>query len=210
MCNEFVKNAARVIPWVVVVGLALSAVASAQSGTRYGLKIGITMANVTDEIEEIYGETETRYGVTLGGYASIPFFGPVYIQPEFLISQRGANSAEGVDDGVKLSYIDIPLLLNVKLADRYLIRPGFYVGPAINLLTGSEIEFGEVSVDIGEDVTNFDFSMIFGVGVDIRHGEGAFTFEGRYTVGFESIDDRRGEPADIRNRSVSIMVGYLF
>lgn len=194
----------------IVVSLFMTTGSRAQSGTRYGLKIGMTISDVSEEIEQVYGKTVKRYGLSLGGYAMIPLLGPVYLQPELIFSQKGANSDQGVDDGLKLSYIDIPVLIGISVSDRYSIRPGAYVGPAISLLTSSEAEFGEITVDIGENITKFDFSVVLGGRTDIRYGDGAFTFEGRYVIGFESIDDRRGEPTDIRNRSVSFLIGYLF
>lgn len=195
---------------VAALFLSLTSIVNAEDHTRYGLKIGMTVSNVTDRVEEVYGPTDSRYGFTIGGSALIPWLDFLYVQPEFLYSTRGAKSAEYESrTGLLLQYIDIPVLLKLMVPERKPVRPFVYAGGAMDLLTGADIQFGNISVNATDDVTKFDFSVVLGGGFDIKGGTGAFSIEGRYMIGMGTIDDRR-HPADIRNRSFSIIGGYVF
>lgn len=203
-------KAAVMVILTFLVSVALASRVGAEDHTRYGLKIGMTVSNVTDKVEEVYGPTNSKYGFTIGGSALIPLLNFLFVQPEFLYANRGANSAEYESrTGLLLQYIDIPVLLKAMASERLSVRPFIYAGGAMNLLAGADIQFGTITIDAKDQVTNFDYSIVLGAGFDIKGGTGAFSIEGRYVIGMETIDDRR-QPLDIRNRSFSILGGYVF
>lgn len=184
--------------------------AAAKEKARYGIKVGINFANLSGDIEEEFWESEARKTLVLGGYAIVKLNDFLSVQPEILLSYKGTKEDVGFNaDEISLSYIDIPVFLKISILRDKNIRPNLFFGPAPNLLTGSDYKAGKISVELDDVTANFDISAIIGVGVDIVSGKGAFIFEGRYTIGFESIDDRR-QPKDIRNRVFTIMTGYTF
>lgn len=213
-CLSFERGDMKKIIITVITVMILTAVtagfAEAKEKARYGIKVGINFANLSGDFEEEFWESEARKAPVVGGYAVIKLTDFLFVQPEILLSYKGAKTAdERYTDEISLSYVDIPVFLKASIRAHKSISPNIFCGPAVNLLTASEYQAGKVNVEIEDETMNFDVSAIFGAGVDIASGKGAFIFEGRYTIGFVSIDDRR-EPKDMRNRVFTIMGGYTF
>jgi hypothetical protein len=196
---------------LVVAMIAIAAdAASAAEKARYGLKVGLNFANLTGDFEQEFWASKARIAPVIGGYAVIKLKDYMFVQPEILLSYKGAKIAEEkYRDEISLSYIDIPIFLKFSIPTSIGLRPNLFFGPAANLLTGSEYISGKFKYELEDESSNFDVSAIIGVGVDIASGKGVFVFEGRYTIGFITIDDRR-PPSDIFNRVFTVMTGYTF
>jgi len=202
----------NIIPFLLMLVLTamLACGAAAAEKARYGIKVGVNFANLEGDFQEEFWESKARVAPVIGGYAIVKLNEILYAQPEILLSYKGAKTAEEqYRDEIRLSYIDIPVFLKAVFPLHASLRPNLFVGPAVNLLTGSEYHSGKLNWEIEDETTNFDVSVIFGAGLDITNGKGAFVIEGRYTIGFESVDDRR-EPKDMRNRVFSLLGGYTF
>jgi hypothetical protein len=61
----------------------------------------------------------------------------------------------------------------------------------------------------GANVTNLDWGIIFGGGLDIDTGSGMVVFDVRYMIGQLDVDDI-GQHLRARNRALTITAGYGF
>src|SRR5215210_1399455 len=90
--------------------IAVASVASAQ-GLRFGVKAGVTLAELH---EDISGETtpfDFRSGLVAGGFVSWPLGSRLELQPEVLFTQKGAKISQGGGTLTqKLDYLDVPVL----------------------------------------------------------------------------------------------------
>lgn len=194
---------------IVIIFLALLACqASGASRARYGLRIGINFATLRGDAEEIYVKADVKQGLCIGGHAEIPLNSFLFVQPEMLYDNKGAKSSENPSEKVNLSYLNIPVLLKVKIPGDIPVRPLVLVGVAPNLLLSAKAKWGGPDIDVMDLTTKFDGSLIFGTGCDIKGGTGHFVIEARYAVGFLTLDIK--ENYDIRNRVFSIIGGYTF
>jgi len=129
-----------------------------------------------------------RYGYHVGGFAEIGFGGKLGIQPEVLFNQYSTKIDSNFSHvyqnvfkqgTVKLNYLSIPILLNVKLIGNFL---SLQAGPQFSVL----IQQSKTLLQNGGNAfKNGDFSMIGGAQVKI----GGIRLDGRYVVGLNNIND---------------------
>ena len=128
------------------------------------------------------------YGYHAGGFAEIGLGGKVGIQPEVLFNQYSTKVDSNFSHvyqnvfkqgNVKLNYLSIPILLNIKLIGNFL---SLQAGPQFSVLM-------QQSKTLLENGTNAfkkgDFSMVGGAHVKL----GPIRLDGRYVVGLNNIND---------------------
>jgi hypothetical protein len=129
-----------------------------------------------------------KYGYHAGGFAEIGFGGKIGIQPEVLFNQYSTkvdSSFSHVYQNVfkqgivKLNYLSIPILLNVKLIGKFL---SLQAGPQFSVLMQQSKTLLQNG---GSAFKNGDFSMIGGLQVKIA----SIRLDGRYVVGLNNIND---------------------
>ena len=205
----------------------LAGPASAQRGSRsleLGVKGGATFSTVSLEDEQ---DLELDHLTAFGGgaFLSIPL-GGLYLQPEVLWVHKGARLSEGDLDELEidltLSYLEVPVLLVVPIGGGVGTSPYIFGGGAVSWETDctfeAESEVGELEVDCdeGEEADlellrkDMDYSAVFGGGLRIPTGSGAFLIEGRYTLGLTDLNDSDDPDDGFRNRSIAAFVGYSF
>ncbi|MET0243855.1 MAG: porin family protein [Flavitalea sp.] len=166
---------------LLAIALILGSVSFAQG---VGLKAG---ANITKVDGKGFDE-EFKFGYSLGGFAELYFNDKIGIQPEVLWNQyqtRTSNDFNEVVPGgtsdlknVKLNYLSIPLLLNLRPA-KFIT---FQVGPQFGILINKE----DGLVDNGRNAfKSGDFSMLGGVQLNL----GGLRVGGRYQVGLNNINE---------------------
>jgi hypothetical protein len=212
-----------VVVTAFVAGLASPA--AAQMGERtleLGIKGGPTFSTVSVEDDEgaDFGNL-TAFGI--GAFLRIPA-GAVAFQPELLYVGKGSKVTEAdfggnVDLKIKLSYIEIPLLIQVPIGAGQGATPYIFGGASLAFETGCTFsaEGDGVSLDIDcdegdeEDLEfqrkKFDYGAVIGAGLRLPAGSGAFLVEGRYTLGLADLNDLN-EDNSIKNRSAAVYVGY--
>lgn len=167
---------------VLIIGLALSSVASAQ-GFHVGIKGGTNLLKIDDKSFK----DEFKFGYNLGAFTEIYFNKKVGIQPELLWSQssyRTANNIEQVipgtkaDVNVKLNYLQIPLLLSYRPIKLLSLQ----VGPQFGILINQD----QSILQNGKDAfKKGDFSMLAGAQLNL----GPLKAGARYVVGLTDIND---------------------
>lgn len=181
-----------------------------------GLKIGANFANFygedLKELEEELGENfESRLGICIGGFITFNISEMFAIQPEVLYSMKGSK-AEGTLFGetfklqFNLSYLEIPVLVKLRIPTQGNVKPSLFVGPslAIKLSGKGKMEYaGESEEEDIEELKDTDFGLIIGAGVDF----GKLTVDLRYNLGLTKIPE---EDDDVKNKVISLMIGYSF
>ncbi|MGB5929690.1 MAG: porin family protein [Cyclobacteriaceae bacterium] len=178
---------------ISILTLLVCAIFSANAfaqGPEIGIKGGLNFASLTG-VDGTEGTIGWHAGLAFG----LPFTDSYTLQPEILISRQGAD-AEGTDDsGLKLTYVNVPVMAKFGLAEIAFIEFGPYVGFLIN----EKFEIDGTEVDIDGAYKTVDFVVAAGVGVDLIGGFGAGV---RYNLGLSNIadeDDTINDPSDDDN-----------
>ena len=151
----------------IVALLSFGANAQSLLPTKYGIKVGLNIANVTSTPNEGVDNIETTplLGVAGGFYMEIALNDKWYINPELLYVQKGAsfnydykhkwdsiatNEANNLDEyattnSLKLAYIELNPTISYKASDKLALN----FGPSVSFLISEDYTFTEKI--IGED-----------------------------------------------------------
>ncbi len=203
----------------LAVACLVSGAAAATAQISLGVKGGLSLATWTgDDIQDV----DWRRGWAGGGFATIRFGPRIAIQPEVLFVQKGVEG-EIVGDpqaDVELMYVEVPLLFKFLLPGGTTPASGPFLmlGPAIAFRTGCQVNLGgegfSASVDCDQltdpeplPIKDSDLSAVFGGGIGFAIGTALLTFDGRYQLGLQSIDDSPAEN-DVKNQSFLVTAGF--
>jgi hypothetical protein len=194
--------------------LATPAVAQSRS-TDAPLRIGILLGANSATLGGSDAEDSRRRTALLGGVYLVRSLGDRFsLRPELLYSQKGAKGTmlddEGgssTDVGFELSYIDVPVLLQLDLGTSGAARPHLYAGPSFGFkvdcsLTGSQGPV-EVSLDCDDDefeLESFDLGAVIGGGVRVGFGALQGTVGARYQHGLSNLTS----DSKVQNRVISV------
>lgn len=209
------RKASRAILMGTIVSILLLPNSSLSIELTGGPKIGANFANLygenVKEAEEELGEDfKSKLGICVGGFITFNISEMFAIQPEVLYSMKGSK-AEGTLFGetfkvkFNLSYLEIPVLVKLRITTRGNVKPNIFAGPslAIKLSGKTKTEYaGESEEDDLEDIKDTDIGLIIGAGVDF----GKLTVDLRYNLGLTKLS----EEDDVKNKAISLMIGYSF
>jgi hypothetical protein len=152
-----------------------------------------------------------------GGALTIPLGASAFLQPEVLYAGKGAKASVvdttvGTIDGeFKMAYLEVPVLLGVNLATSG-ARPRIYAGPTVGLNLSCDIAASVSGLSlsascssVGMSVKSLDFGVTGGVGLSFPVGSGAFSIDGRYTLGLTKIL----ENSNLKNQGFSVGAGFM-
>ncbi|KAA6434023.1 PorT family protein [Dyadobacter flavalbus] len=186
---------------IALCAMLISYTASAQydPAFRFGIKAGANLSNINGSNDLSLSQTSTAFNFKDNDNRSLGFVGGVYfrygkkfyIQPEFLLSQKGGqfnvfengvqNSDGKVD--VRFSNFDVPVMFGVRLVRFLRIN----VGPVASLRLSSNGKIGDSFNDITGDNANAEFrnrvayGYQAGVGVDFGRLSVDVRYEGNFT-----------------------------
>ncbi|MBN2070032.1 MAG: PorT family protein [Candidatus Krumholzibacteriota bacterium] len=193
----------RLIIAVALIAL-LSGTALAE-GMTFGVKAGVNLANLTgDDIDDV------KMKLCFGGgvFMNYMMTESISLQPELLFMMKGTKADIDDDAGIKLSYIDIPILAKFAVPMEGAFAPCFFAGPYIGFNMSAKEYYEDDEEDL-DDVKAMDFGLVFGGGFEYAMGEGAMTFDVRYALGLTTLDDSDAE-MDVKNTGIMFLVGYAF
>jgi opacity protein-like surface antigen len=175
-------------------------VASAQF--TYGVKGGLNLANISNLEMDM---KPSIYVGAFGEYQISDFFG---VAGELVYSRQGAAaSAEGVKTKTRLSYLNVPVLAKLYIADGLSLD----LGPQFGFLTGAkqwvEAEGASGSVDIKDTVNGFDLSVGMGLSYNITEN---ILVQGRYNLGLTDGFKNNESDDKFKNNVIQVGVGYRF
>jgi hypothetical protein len=203
----------------VAAGLLLWASTVDAQLLEVGPRIGLNYSTVSVSDDE--EEASSLSGIGVGAFLRFTP-GRIGVQAEVLYMRKGASQEEPqtADDAeLRLNYIEIPITAVVPFGSGP--ATGFvFGGPAFAFEASCKATFSfggqdetfdcdDADADVFERKT-FDLGGVIGGGLRVAAGIGAFFFDVRYTLGFTNlVGDPVGEES-IKNRNVSILVGYGF
>jgi hypothetical protein len=203
--------------------MVLAAVSAQAAATwTLGFKGGVSIADLEgDDVDS--DETDKRVGFVGGGFAQVDLSPNFGIRLEALYHMKGASSdSAGADLTIQLDYFELPLLLVGQIPASQSVTVSAFAGPVVgfNVSANAEASVGGLtgSVDIGDYVAGFEFGLAFGLGASFEAGAAVITFDGRYDLGLQTVDDglatvfdaSTGTELDIMNRGFSVMAGLGF
>lgn len=198
--------------FAVVVVLSTFVVSTAQAQTILSVRAGASIATLGgDDVTD----AESRTGMNVGAALTFGVSDNLGVHVGAGYAQKGATStADGVDATFKLDYIEVPVLLALGIPTTGSISPRFFLGPAISVEAGCEIEGTDQGVtvtadcsDFGAPVKSIDIGAMGGAGLSIDTGGSlAVTLDVLYNLGLSTIDDT-SNPDDVKNRAWSILAG---
>ena len=151
-------------------------------GLKFGIKVGADMNKLA---AKGFDEGFT-FGYHAGGFAEIKLSKKFSFQPEVYFRQQNMDTAAGFSDlsptiqkvsGISLKYLNIPLILNLKMSKGIAIQ----VGPKYSILMSG----GDILQNGQDAFKKGDLSMLGGLQISV----GGFIFYGRYEVGLQNISD---------------------
>jgi len=188
--------------FVVAALVGILGVSDARAQERGGVRIGVNAATVSTDDSDF--NPKIRTGLVVGLFGVVPATDMFAFQPEVLFSQQGAKVEDGGETGtVKIDSLLIPILARVRLwrnSPAHLL-----VGPSFGFRTKAEVEVGDETEDIKDDIKKTDVGLVTGVAVNA----GPAVFDARYTWGLSNIDNS-SDPGKVKNRVFSFSAGVRF
>lgn len=206
---------------VCLILAALPGVARAQDSpgpVSLGLQAGVNVADLAGTDNEF--APHDRFGFIGGGFLKLNPSDRYAIQLDVLYVQKGGEentelTPEDPEDQFFVNYVELPLLFKVVLSTSG-VRPEIFAGPSLafevscsyDAFPGGQSDRMNCS-EVGIQTRSLDLGIALGADVEIPLGSGYVVVDGRGIVGLRSID-ASDESLDIRNRFLSLMVGYRF
>ena len=168
---------------------------------QLGVKAGVNIANFTGgDFKNVDKSPLTSFHA--GGILRWKFE-HIILQGEVLYSEQGAKLKDSTSEhDYKVSYINIPILL------QYAFKGGFYVeaGPQVGFKVNENVPD---NANIDKFAKSEDFSIALGLG--FNKGKG-FGIGGRYTVGVSNVGDfdSASYEANFKNGVIQFSIMYIF
>jgi hypothetical protein len=225
----------KVIYAVVIISLYFNNSLSAQTGVRFGLKTGYSLATqygITPADNTFMVDTHSRNGFAGGVFAYFPITESVGIQQELLYAMKGSRQNVTITTPVNintvseydLNYFEMPIIIKYKFVN--IKNFGIYgsTGIALSLLMNGEYHITS-TINMGGPPTilkesgdmkgldTFDYSFVYGAGTDFKLLKKDFFIEYRMTVGWNTLampNASGADPVPLRNQDYIFAVGLYF
>ena len=195
---------------ILIIALLVPQSAAAEVGIKGGLSFSkYSLSSSTQTVPDDKNLTAIPAGI----YFSFKLGSVFAIQPEVLYFRTGMKTEGDTEtDTYKSDYIQVPLLLKAHLAPSWAISPMLFAGPygAYVLHTQTVETSGGTSVDgnMNDMIKKFDYGAVFGGGFEYKVSKATLSLEYRYTLGL--MDVSKGNGMDVKNRTMSVMLGIGF
>jgi hypothetical protein len=183
---------------------------------RVGAQFGISLSTFGGE--GIGGLDEHRRGLIAGVTLDYRLASALHAETGAFWIQKGATGTvqgfeEAIPTRVRVSYLQVPLLLRLTPLPAATIRPSIAVGPAVSFETGCDFRSdpSDIAVLVGCDDdarSKTDLGVIFGAGLGFDVGRTALLVEARYDLGLRDLDtiDR----VETKNRGFALTTRFTF
>ena len=175
-----------------------------QGQARFGVISGLSRATFTGG-----GAQGITWRTTLmvGGMADIGLGEAFAVRSELHFATKGprARVGETADAALKLSYLQLPVLVQLLTEPGILLSPRLYAGVSLGVLLRCRRKDLTCSDDPGLDIRSFDYALLVGGEIEV-FGAGLGV---RYEAGLGSVT-ARAPGLEIQNGVLSFTVRYLF
>lgn len=191
---------------LLAVGSFTAFAASAQT-TSFGVKAGMTSANMKASGGGMTFTFDSKIGFYAGFLAEIGVSESFAVQPELYYAAMGAKQEyKFEDESYKMTensnYLNLPILLKYK-------NQGFaaFVGPQVGYLLSAKSKAEGESMDSKDNYKSIDFSGIIGAGYTLPSGIG---IDARYQMGFANIAKDTDGEGTVKNNAFMVGLHYFF
>jgi hypothetical protein len=184
-----------------------SALGQADAKANLGLRAGVSSSFV-----EVTGAgTSSKVGFVGGGQVALPL-GDVSVELDVLYSQKGfkkTTTSDYTNWEAKFNYLDFPLMAryDTDLSDATDLF--FYGGFLGGILLSANHKADETNlewVDVKDKLPTMNWGLVFGLGLEYM---GAFV-DLRYNHGLTNLNKEFPTLAEIRDRTLQLMIGYAW
>lgn len=192
--------------------LVLLLASSGHSQTAVGVRGGFSYSELAGDVK-----TDSKSGFLVGAFVGVGIAGNLGIRPEVSYVQKGAKvegsdaaTGEPLSQTTDIDYLELLLPVGIDLVvEGESVQPRLYVGPTLGLALSCEFDpdTGDPPQDCKDDFKSSDFGVVFGIGVELGSGPGAFLADLRYDYGIADINDT-GDNISKKNRSIQLSFGY--
>jgi hypothetical protein len=173
-------------------GLAYALRAQETNRPRFGVKAGLNYSNLYTKDSD---HSKTHAGLNVGLFASLPLSNRVSLQPELYYTTKGAdvtynNAFVNGTASFNLNYLEVPLLLAVRVTNHVNIHFGPYAavlisGKVTNKSNATLFDF-EKNLNV-DDYNRFDAGLAAGIGINF----GPLNIGARYNYGLTKVGKDR-------------------
>jgi hypothetical protein len=175
---------------------------------HFGIKGGADMR----KIDGALFKEKFSFGYHLGGFVQLSLTKSIIFQPEVYFSQTSYDSSDNfhvlIDSAsrvknLKLGYLNIPLLLGLKVNERIMLQ----AGPQFGILMNQSQKL----TSNGEDaIKKGDFSLVAGIQVNAM----SFVIYGRYIIGLSDASNidlsQAADKSSWKSQTIHLGVGLRF
>jgi hypothetical protein len=138
----------------------------------------------------------------LGGFVSYKLNHLLSLQQEVSFTTKGSkiNTIGDIYLSNIFVYLELPFLVKATFLTEYRLKPNVYVGPAVSLLILAYNDNYFL-----DDIRSFDLEGVVGVGFEVWK----ISLDLRLTKGLLNFDES-ADNIDLKNQTISMMVGYAF
>ena len=176
-----------------------------------GFKAGANLAQQSIEDIDLTIDSDEITGYTWGAFLEIPIGeSNIHLQPEFLLMQKGGKlSVPNIK--TTLNYIEVPILLKLKIINSSLLSINILGGPTFGYATsGAMVEDATiVKINFGDDnIKRFDLGIHAGGGAAVHFGSLGVFGDVRYMFGLNDLDETAART--VKNKGLIVSAGLQF
>ena len=188
-----------------VIALALVATeAEAQQGWELGVRGGVSVAQVSGDLTETFGE-DNRTGFAGGLFLNYDM-GILGFQVAGQYTQKGSKLDVGESvEQFSLNYVEFPAVVKAGIP-LGIFKPSVFGGVGLGFNTGCDAE----GTDCGDSVKSTEWTGIAGADVAIYVGSISLWVDGRYNFGLSDINNISDVAGDLKNRNWTFQGGVAF
>jgi len=199
-------------------GLIVFLLCPHQLSAQFGMKAGVNFSTLSQKSANLVSLSwKSTTGFTLGAFYTIGINDYLAFQPELYYSKKGGQLEASVlgllgSKSLEIHYLEVPLLLKLRFPTQSSISPSLFIGPygAYKLSSGGKIDILGYELEEGLiGITDSDFGLVFGGGIDYKVSNVTVILDIRYDLGLVNV----GEPVlgvenEIKTRSLVLMLGF--
>ncbi len=180
------------------------------SSPSFGILSGIALSQLAGKY--ISDEFSTRFGFAAGALAFFPLNHFIGIQPEILYVMKGAvKKSGGIESILHFDYIDLPILLRIKLPVGRTVSPYITIGPLLSYNIQAIVSDNSSNGSVREitDFIKFDYGISAGGGLQFFLLQQNFLIDARYYLGLAQIHDAETNPLELKNKGLTMTLGWM-
>lgn len=182
-----------------VAALLLVGTTSMAQTFQLGIKGGVNVSNFNGgNFHNI--DKKSLVGFHAGGFVNFQFGDHFSLQPEVLFSSQGAKLEDaGNKENIKISYINVPVMLKYRFTGGFYLEAGPQIGFKVSESTGDQ--------EINDFAKSTDLSIAGGLGF---HSSSGLGIGARYTAGISKVGDfNAGDiDPDFKNGVIQVSLFY--